>query len=166
MLVIGCGALNGRILVNGIFVLAGQLEFAFTQRERFRSAKLLVLCVSENFLDIFDHFMTHIARCTPEADGSERNVNRDGNRRERMQPVHERTAAENDNSRSGNSHGANAALNNRIIVVIIQIKINKILFGDIVMQLHFSLPQLTRIKLLYRKSERIASLIKKGERKC
>ena len=43
MLVIGCGALNGRILVNGIFVLAGQLEFAFTQRERFRSAKLLVL---------------------------------------------------------------------------------------------------------------------------
>ena len=110
--------------------------------------------------------MTHIARCTPEADGSERNVNRDGNRRERMQPVHERTAAKNDNSRSGDSHGANTALNNRIIVVIIQIKINKILFGDIVMQLHFSLPQLTRIKLLYRKSERIASLIQKGERKC
>ena len=43
--VIGCGALNSRILVNSIFVLAGQLELAFTQRERFRSAKLLVLCV-------------------------------------------------------------------------------------------------------------------------
>lgn len=88
----------------------------------FGPPKLFILCVLEDFLDIFDHFMTHIARCAPEADGSERNVNRDGNRRERMQPVHERTAAENDNSRGGDSHGANAALNNRIIVVIIQIK--------------------------------------------